>query len=63
MKSQVTVKLCSLLNVSVTVILKCFLTLEIGVGGGTQWHRCLRHCATHWNVVGLIPDGVLGNYH
>jgi len=23
----------------------------------------LRHCTTSWNVVGSIPDGVLGVFH
>jgi hypothetical protein len=28
--------------------------------GGHSW---LRHCATSWNVAGLIPDGVTGIFH
>jgi hypothetical protein len=29
-------------------------------GRGTQWHSWLRHCATNWNIAGLIPNGVSG---
>ena len=29
----------------------------------TRWRSWLRHCATSQNVAGLIPDGVIGNFH
>jgi hypothetical protein len=28
----------------------------------TRWRSWLRHCATSWKVVGLIPDGVIGYF-
>jgi hypothetical protein len=31
--------------------------------GGTRSRSSLRHCATRWKVVGLIPDGVIGIFH
>jgi len=31
--------------------------------GGTWWRNWLRHCATDWEVVGSIPDGVRGIFH
>jgi len=37
-----------------------FTTLSFG---GTQWRSWLRHCATSWKVMGLIPDGVIGIFH
>jgi hypothetical protein len=27
---------------------------------GTWWRNWLRHCATSWKVMGLIPNGVIG---
>jgi hypothetical protein len=30
---------------------------------GTWWCSWLRHCATHRNVEGSIPDGVIGIFH
>jgi hypothetical protein len=27
------------------------------------WHSWFRHCATRWNVVGSIPEGVIGIIH
>jgi hypothetical protein len=30
---------------------------------GTRWSSWLRHCATHRNVAGSIPDGVTGIFH
>jgi hypothetical protein len=29
--------------------------------GGMQWS--LRHCATSWKVISLIPNGVSGIFH
>jgi hypothetical protein len=31
--------------------------------GDTQWHSCLRHCATSRKFVGSIPDGAIGIFH
>jgi hypothetical protein len=31
--------------------------------GGTWWHSWLRHCTTNWEVVGSIPNGVIGIFH
>jgi len=31
--------------------------------GGTRWRSWLRHCATNREVVGSIPDGVIGIFH
>jgi len=30
---------------------------------GTQWHCCLRHCATSRKVAGSFPNGVIGIFH
>jgi len=30
---------------------------------GTRWRNWLRHCATSRQVVGSIPDGVIGIFH
>ena len=31
--------------------------------GGISWCSWLKHCATSWKVVGLIPNGVFGIFH
>jgi hypothetical protein len=41
---------------------KCFWFVQFSCLGHAvaQW---LRHCATHQNVAGLIPNGVIGSFH
>jgi hypothetical protein len=30
---------------------------------GMTWHIWFRYCAMSWQVVGLIPDGLIGIFH
>jgi hypothetical protein len=54
---------CTLKIPTIIRIIFVGYTEEWGVvGGGTQWRRWLRHCATSRKVAGLIPDVVTGNF-
>jgi hypothetical protein len=51
------------LNKGQTSVARAGFEPTIPASRGTRWRSWLRHGATSWQVMGSIPDGVIGIFH